>query len=460
MNGSSIQLADTRSRKLELAKHHLRARRGQVIEWAFKVTEFGLVQGFVQLFLAAAGLIIVRAMPKSEYAIFASTNSMQVASTQLADLGVGIGVRSIGGRVWSDQFRLGQLLNTALGLRRQFVLLSLMACLPIMAWLLRHNGAGVLETCVLCLTVAAGVIALLGASVWSISLLLHGDYRRVQKLDVANAGFGFALIGSLALTRIIAFLAALVGAVGDWVQVLFLRRLARELADAAAPANPDDRRELLRLSMKWLPNTIFYCFQGQVTFFILTLLGSPTGIADVTALGRLAALFTTFSVMFTNLLAPRFARCQEPARLGRLYLLLLGGTGLVLLSLFAAGWVFPGHILWLLGAKYAGLRQECAWVMGAGCLSQLNSVVWSLNMTKAWIRVQAFAYIPAMLAAQTIAAICLDLRQFHHVVIFNLIAVATPLPLYMLDAYFGFWPRRSRSALDVGRASKCQDYLH
>jgi len=413
------------------------ARGRHVAGWAAKVIKFGFLQGFVQLLLALAGLIIVRYLPKSEYALFAIANSIQVACTQLADLGVGIGVRSIGGRVYQDRWRLGQLVRTALGLRRQFALIAAAVCLPLMIWLLLRNGASPEATVGLSLAVAASVVPLLGTTVWSVCLLLHGRYRSVQRLDLSNALLRVILVAGLALSRINAVLAALVGTVTYIVQAIFVRRWAHDVADPAAPPNPDDRRELVRLSLKSLPNTVFFCLQGQITLFILTLTGNPTGIADLTALGRLALLFAVFSVMFANVLAPRFARCQDPARLRGLYLTLVGGTMLTLLPVVIAAAWFPGPFLWLLGDKYSGLRAECGWVVAAGCLTQLLAVLWGLNSSKAWISVQAVGYIPTIIAAQVITAACLDLRQFHNVVLFTVITAAAPIPVMIADAIVG-----------------------
>src|SRR5205807_8192227 len=188
------------------------------------------------------------------------------------------------------------------------------------AWLFRHNEATTFQTAALCLAVAIAIVPLLGISLWTATLLLHGQYQRVQRQDILNAGLRVGLIGSLALTRINAILAACVGVVTNFVQAFFLRGWARSVADPAAPPREDDRKELLHLSAKALPNTLFFCFQGQVTILILTLMGSPTGIADITALGRLALLFSIFAVMFGNVLAPRFARCQDSRRLVKLYL--------------------------------------------------------------------------------------------------------------------------------------------
>src|SRR4051812_37057418 len=118
----------------EVSAWTVRGRRAA--DWTLRLANFALFQGLVQFCLALAGIIIVRTLPKGEYALFAIANSMQVACTQLADLGIGIGVRSIGGRVWQDRTRLGQLVNTSLGLRRQFALVAAAVCFPIMWWLL------------------------------------------------------------------------------------------------------------------------------------------------------------------------------------------------------------------------------------------------------------------------------------------------------------------------------------
>lgn len=412
-------------------------RGRHVAGWAARVIKFSFLQGFVQLLTALAGLIIVRYLPKSEYALFAIANSIQVACTQLADLGIGMGVRSIGGRVWQDRSRLGELIHTALGLRRQFALLSAAVCFPLLVWLLRRNGASPATTAGLCLAVTASVIPLLGITVWSASLLLHGRYRSVQRLDLGNGMLRLGLIAGLAFSRINAVLAALVGTITNIVQVVFVRRWVREIADPDAPINSGDQGELIRLSLKSLPNTVFFCLQGQITLLILTFTGNPTGIADLTALGRLALLFAVFSVMFANVLAPRFARCHDPARLGKLYLLLVGGTLLVLLPVVIAAFLFPNPFLWLLGDKYSGLRRECGWVVAAGCLTQLFAVLWGLNSSKAWISIQSIAYIPVILIAQVIAALSLNLRDFHSVVLFTVITAAAPIPLMMADAYVG-----------------------
>lgn len=399
--------------------------------------EFGAVQALVQLCMAAAGLLIVRGMTKGEYALFAIANTMQTAGSQLADLGIGVGLRAIGGRVADNPIRFGQLIRTALELRWQFAVLALAATIPFAAWMLLANGASVPTVVGLCLCIGIGAIPLLGSSVFGVSLQLHAQYRRMQKLDLGNAVLRLALVAVIATMSMGTLPIMVVGVVGNWVQFLYTRRWGSEYTSLAMGRNEQDRRELLKLSIKALPNTCFFCFQGQVTLLILTFLGTPTGIADITALGRLAALLTVISLVFSNMLAPQYARCQNPDQLLRLYVILVGGAIATLAPIVLFGWLFPDPLLWLLGAHYASLKQECVWGVAAGCVSQVAGVMWALNTSKAWIRCIYPLFIPVWLTVQVVAALHLDLRDFHQILVFNTVSAGALIPVYAADAFMG-----------------------
>jgi O-antigen/teichoic acid export membrane protein len=419
----------------------------QIRTWALRLLEFGAVQGIAQFLNAVSGLLIVHALAKTEYALYAIANSMLTACHLLADLGVGVGLKSLGGRFWNDPQRLGALVRTGIELRWRFAAASFAVCIPALAWLLWANNAPWWVIAALCAVVAAGAIPLLTVSALTVVAQLVGDYRGLQQLDAGSAAMRLILIGVLALSWVNAVLAALVGMVVNWLQLLVLRGRVRGHANRAVAPNAEDRRELIALSLKSLPNAIFFCIQGQVTVIILTLLGTTAEIADVTALGRLAALFGIFSATFAAVIAPRFARTQDVDRLAQLYRLLLGLSVLVLVPLALASWVFPRPFLWLLGEKYAGLESECGWVVTTGCIGQILGVMWALNTSKAWIRFQSIGFIPVILLAQCVAAVLLDLRQFRDVLIFAMVTASAPFPLYVADALAGL--RRMRKERDA-----------
>src|ERR1044071_4278477 len=113
--------------------------------WTVAIAEFGAVQIIVQALLAVSGLLIVRSVSKEQYALFTIANSMQATCNILADVGIGVGLRSIGGRICDDRCRFGQLLNTAFDLRRMFAVAAFAVSLPVAAWMLRRNGGSWLD---------------------------------------------------------------------------------------------------------------------------------------------------------------------------------------------------------------------------------------------------------------------------------------------------------------------------
>jgi hypothetical protein len=109
-------------------------------KWVPLLAKFAFVQALVQAIGFAAGPLIVRNLPKREYAFYNIGNTMLAAILVLADSGISSALTAIGGRVWQDSRRLGSLLNTALQLRRQLAVFTVAAVVPVLIWLLRLDA--------------------------------------------------------------------------------------------------------------------------------------------------------------------------------------------------------------------------------------------------------------------------------------------------------------------------------
>jgi len=104
--------------------------------------------------------------------------------------------------------------------------------------------------------------------------------------------------------------------------------------------------------------------------------------------------------------------------------------------------VFPGSVPVDSWEKYAELGSELGWVVSASCITMTGGVMFGLNCSKAWIRIQAWGYIPIILTTQVLCALTLNLKDFHDVLIFNVISALAPLTLFALDSCFGLKGRR------------------
>ena len=102
---------------------------------------FAFAQAAVQVISFAAGILLVRQLSQREYAYFTIANTMQGTINILADVGISIGVVAIGGRVWRDRHRFGELIVTALRMRRTLGAVSIAIVTPILYLMLIKNGA-------------------------------------------------------------------------------------------------------------------------------------------------------------------------------------------------------------------------------------------------------------------------------------------------------------------------------
>src|ERR1700682_2133285 len=96
------------------------------------VGNFAIVQALGQVIGFASGILLVRRMSQGEYAYFTIANTMQGTINLLADIGISVGLVSIGGRVWQDRHRFGQLISTALSVRRKLAAASVIIVAPIL----------------------------------------------------------------------------------------------------------------------------------------------------------------------------------------------------------------------------------------------------------------------------------------------------------------------------------------
>jgi len=402
------------------------------------VGNFALVQAGVQVIGFLSGILLVRWLSQREYAYFTIENTMQGTINLLADIGISVGLVSIGGRVWHDRHRFGELINTGLGVRRRLGALAIVVVTPIMYFMLVKNGASNLYSAVLIVAVLAGLVIQLSIGVLSVVPRLRSDIGRIQIIDVTGAIVRLLLLAALLFISLNAGVAVAVASAVFLVQYAMLRHYVTGVVDLSAPANPEDRHEIIRLTRHLAANAVFYCLQGQITIFLISFFAHRvSAVAEVGALGRLAMIFTVLSNLLANVFVPAFARCQSRRKLRWLYAAILGGV--VAFSLVVVGFaaIFPEQFLFVLGSKYAHLRYELLLMVGGAVVGSLTGTFWALNASKAWVA-GAWLYIPLTLATQIALIPYTNFSSVTGVLMFNLLSAVPNLLLNAVLSYRGF----------------------
>lgn len=410
------------------------------------VGNFAFIQAIVQCVGFLSGILLVRSLDKHEYAYFTIANTMQGTMNLLADIGISVGLISIGGRVWQDRHRFGQLINTALGLRKKLGAVAILFVTPILFVMLVKNGAPVPYTGLLIALVLIGVLTELSIGVLGVIPRLRSDITVIQRIDLTGAVTRLLLLVGLMFVFLNAGVAVGVASAVLLLQYTLLRRYAAKIVDLDAPENAEDRHAIVKLIKHLAANAVFYCLQGQITIFLISFFARrASAVAEVGALGRLAMIFAVLTNLLTNVFAPAFARCHDPRKLRRLYLGIIGVvTGFSLLVVAGAAF-FPNEFLFVLGNKYAHLHRELLLMVGGAVLSALTGTFWALNASKAWIA-GAWLYIPLTLATQGALIPFTDFSSVSGVLIFNLFSAIPNLLLNIVLSFRGFRSFQTASA--------------
>lgn len=410
----------------------------RAMERARLVGHFALVQSLVQLCAFASGILLVRYLDQRDYAWFTIANTVQGAINVLADIGISIGLVSIGGRVWHERERFSQLIATGQKLRWRLGAVAVLGGTPVLYFLLARNGAPPAYSFTLIAVLLAGLAAQLSFSVLNVVPRLVSDLGRLQTIDFAGALFRLVALVACAFVFLNALVAVLVGSLAALLQYLMIRRAAGRVVDLHASENPEDRRAMLGFIKSQAPNAIFFCIQGQITIFLISFFGERAGaVAELGALGRLAMIFAVMAQLLANIFIPAFARAQTSRRIAWQYAAIVSSVsafgGFVLVS--AA--FFPNEFLFVLGNKYAHLERELFLMVAGTVANALISTLWLLNASKAWVR-GSWLYIPATLATQVALIPWLDFSSVYDVLVFNLISTLPNFLVNLILAVRGF----------------------
>jgi O-antigen/teichoic acid export membrane protein len=411
-------------------------------KWAPILVKFAFVQAFAQVLGFAAGLLIVRSLPKREYAFYTIGNTMLSTILVLADSGISSALTAIGGRVWQNSRQLGSLLNTALQLRRQLAVLTIVAVVPVLIWLLSQNGASRFTIAVLVVAVLAGSGLELVTRIYAVALRLRSEIRQIQNQAMVSALVKLAIVGIALFTLINATIAILSVVVGYAVQFWMLRRWVHGKVEQNVPADPAMRSEIVAVLKRQAPHSIYYCLQSQITVWLISMFGNANNVADVGALGRLAVFFALLSTITAEIVLPAFARIQSVHQLRLRYVQVVAAYfGLSILSI-AAVIVFPQQILSILGPQYSGLGAEGILMAACAVVSTTAGFLWAINSARAWI-VAPGLLIPCTIVIQVGVITFLDLSSVKGVLLFTMYSW---LPSIVLSVWLAITKMRDEPA--------------
>jgi O-antigen/teichoic acid export membrane protein len=408
--------------------------------WGKAKKDIALFAGFfasqvgVQMISLISGFMIIRILSKDQYFAYTIINTLGPVMLMLSDNGIGTGLSTIGRHSWEDNRVMGSLINTGLQLRRKFALFSFIVVGPVLVWMLYRRGVDPITISLLTIATVAGVSFQLSSAIMRMVL----EWRQNLK-SLGKVSFGVALV-RLALVvffcevfQLSAFLATLAATCSFILETYFIARAVRCQVVWDAPPNPEYYPTIYSKVKQTLPLTVYFCFQSQISIWLISIFGSAHQTADIGSASRLNVIFATIVGSFGMIMIPRFARNNGRKLLYSQVGQILGAITTLLVLLSAFTWLFPQPFVWLLGEKYQNMTSLIWLVILSSGMYTVANVVYGLNMAKGWIP-PAYLTIPVEVLTQITLLLIFDLSKTQSVLLFFLFGTIPPtlLNLWLL----------------------------
>ena len=337
-----------------------------------KLGSFVLTGFATQAATAVAGLLLVRWMIVSDYAIYTVGVTLVGAVRVLTRSGVQAGLASVLARVWPNRVAAADAVDAAMRVR---LLISAVTMPPILAlswYLLARAGAGEGVVAALMLIIAATWLADTQGSVIDQVLFFDGKAVRVQILDGALSLLRLILIGVLGVVGAVGAVSAmLANFFGVVARIPHIKKwIAGSVPERSSNVSTEAIRSIRIVAIRQIPVDLFIVLQAQSALYYLTQSGGGIELATYGALARIAQILTPFSAVIVAFFVPAFADVRDSvvSRIFRYVAIgAIPGFGLAAWAILA-----PSTLLFFIGPSYS--NQTYPLMVCAGTVAIMNSV--------------------------------------------------------------------------------------
>lgn len=407
-----------------------------IASWGKLISVTGSAQIIVHAVGFASGVLIIRLLPVQEYAFYTLANTVLGAMTILSDGGISTGVMAQGGKVWEDKQKLGKVLVTGLQMRKKFAVVSMVISLPILLYLLMHNGASWLTSFLIILSIIPAFLAALSDSLLEIPVKLNQSIVPLQKNQISVSLGRLLLVASTIFIFPFAYISILTGGISRIYGNIRLKKVANIFADTSQLEDVLVKNEISKIVKRSLPGLIYYCFSGQISIWIISIFGNATSIAQIGALGRITSVLSLLMVVFSILIVPRFARIQnQPQKLLRHYSEIL--FSFLIIFLFLVGFIslFSDQILWVLGNNYKDLNNELILLIIGSSLTMIMAAALALYLSRGWI-LTYYISISASLFPIISGCYFFDISTLKGILQLNIFVALVQMVLHVFYGYY------------------------
>ncbi|ANE49255.1 polysaccharide biosynthesis protein [Flavisolibacter tropicus] len=415
-----------------IQRFHTYSFYSKILDWSKLIAITGSAQAIIQAIGFISGVLIIRILSTSEYALYTLANTMLGTMLVLADGGISASVMAQGGKVWQNRGKLGSVLVTGFDLRKKFAIGSLVIAIPVLFYLLRGHGAGTFTSILIVGSLVPAFYCALSGNLLAVGPTLHQMITPLQKINISVSLLRLLSLLSILLIFPFAYIAIFAASLPQIWANFRLRSISAVYADWQQPPDSLVRNNILTVVKRIFPGSIYYCLSGQITIWLISIFGTTAAVAQIGALGRLSMMLNLFSATFTTLIIPRFARLENnKALLFKRFLHMSSGLTFLFSIIIIIVSKLPTQLLWLLGKSYSGLEHELVLSVAGSCLSLMAGLLFTIATSRNWA-INPLVSIPITLVSIICAISLIDISSLRGILKLNLFVSSAEVGMYFI----------------------------
>jgi hypothetical protein len=376
-------------------------------------------------------------LAKTDYAYYTIGMSVMLMMAQLGDVGITTSIIALGGQAKSSRAALAAICEQGLTFRRQLAIYVVPIGITAAVWLLYRINCPPLILLGTAFVLGAGYWMLLGASIYGALAKVQGLILRVQDVELRASLLRIVIIFAAAsLHALSALLALTVNAVAAGWSYLTLVR-ATGIRTACPSGNSSQYKDAFKAIMaRQGPNTLYAVIEPQLFVILAAAFGGTTVVAELGALGRLAAALAVVGGVISAVAVPHVAR--ETVRGARRIFCIVA---LVMVCLASAAvlvsYIFPRAVLWILGAQYYNLERDLILFLLGAFTRQAAGAAYSMTAARGIVP-HPGVMIPAGIVTQIACIYLLGVETLRSLLTMNAVVGLVGLGTIAVYAYRAF----------------------
>ncbi|MEZ4843459.1 MAG: hypothetical protein R3A43_04305 [Bacteroidia bacterium] len=380
-------------------------------------------QGLLQVIDILVAFLLIRYIPKVEYTLYLLAVGVSISMNTLSDMGLGSVMLSEGGKVWQQDDKISELLNSYRILRYRLSLFFF-ALVGILTWYLFYLNHFSFATFLIAIVLMLSDFWLkMGYHGNRYVLQLKGMSINLQRMETIGSLVKFIFVGVLLLLGIRSGLMLLIPLV---IGSLITFELSKKKVDNFLVKSFNHTNEYFKPMKKkilnQIPYNIYSFFSSQINSFILSFFGTALIFADYNVLMKIG-IFTNIIISFVSIYVnPIIAKAPKFSEFKKIYFRFLF-LSLFLSALFSLSvYIFKETYISIVGFSFQTILPYIKPALLLINLQLLFNYSISVNYASG-LNDKFWLLVPITILSQIVSFYIIDVSSIGGVINFNILSI-------------------------------------